>query len=65
MRPGLFPRDCPTDDELLTLWREGNDTYDIARHFWQDEASIANRLPRVLDRARQDQEWNFDRLVSA
>lgn len=52
-----------TDDEILKLWRARMDTCEIAKLFWQPEASIANRLPRILERARQDQEWNFDRIA--
>ena len=52
-----------TDEEILKLWQARMDTCEIAKLFWQPEASIANRLPRILERARQDQEWNFDRIA--
>lgn len=55
-------RDCKQPWWLATK-RAQMDTCQIAKIFWQSEASIANRLPRILERARQDQEWNFDRIA--
>lgn len=48
----------PEDDELiLTLWREGNDTLDICQKLKRSEAQIANRLPRLLEQARRNEDW--------
>lgn len=49
----------PSDHEILILWRLGCDTHAIAKKFWCPEAEIAQRLPRVLQRDRQDQEWDL------
>jgi hypothetical protein len=51
------------DARILELWRAGSDTYEISKSLWLPEANIANRLPRLLERSRQDQEWNFDRIA--
>ena len=40
------------DVELLRSWRNGLDTAAIARKFFVKEAEVANRLPRVLQAAR-------------
>lgn len=53
-----FPRGIPTDLEILILWRRGLNTYDIARKHWVPEWHIAGRLHRILERARQDNEWS-------
>lgn len=58
-----FIHGTATDDEILILWRGGKDTFDISKQLWQSEADIASRLPRLLERARQDREWNFDRIA--
>lgn len=63
MKPVRFIHGTPADHEILMLWKGGKDTCDIARQLWVDEAHIANRLPHILARSRQDQEWNFDRIV--
>lgn len=55
----------PTDGEILILWRAGKDTFDIAQQLWVPEHHIAGRLPLILQRDRQDQEWNSDRLLGA
>lgn len=47
----------PSDLEILILWRLGMDTYDIAKKFWEPESAIASRLPRILERDRQDEAW--------
>lgn len=60
-----FRHGTPTDEEILMHWRAGKDTVDIANQLWVPEYHIAGRLPRILERDRQDQEWNFDRLVTA
>lgn len=52
-----------SDARLLSLWREGKDTNEIAKLCWEPESSVAARLPDILHRARQDREWNFDRTV--
>lgn len=57
-----WTRGQPSDHEILLLWRSGNDTYDIGQKLWVPEFHIAGRLPRIIERDRQDQEWNFDRL---
>lgn len=48
----------PTDQEILILWRRGMDTCDIARKFFVPEHEIARRIPLILERDRQDQDWN-------
>jgi hypothetical protein len=53
----------PTDTEILMLWRGGKDTHDIAKQLWVPEYYVANRLPRILERVRQNQEWNYDNIV--
>ena len=58
-----FIHGTPSDDEILVLWRAGKDTYDIAKALWVDESHVASRLPRIRERARQDQEWNYDRIA--
>lgn len=62
-KPDTF-RGEASDHEILILWRAGKDTFDIAKQLWQPEHHIAGRLPAILGRARQDQEWNFDRIAS-
>lgn len=62
MKPVRFIHGTPEDQEILLLWRAGKDTCDIAKQLWVDESHIANRLPHILQRDRQDQEWNFDSL---
>jgi DNA-binding NarL/FixJ family response regulator len=52
-----------SDEELLQLWRQGKNSNEIARAMWSQESDIANRLPEILQRARQDQEWDFDRTA--
>tara|TARA_R110000868_G_C10750054_1_gene753099 strand:- start:481 stop:669 length:189 start_codon:yes stop_codon:yes gene_type:complete len=51
------------DAQILEMWRGGDDTCQISKNLWLPEANIANRLPRILEIARQDQEWNFDRIA--
>lgn len=53
------------DAHLLHLWRERFDTFDIACICQITEAEVAKRLPRIRQRARQDAEWNFDRIAEA
>lgn len=53
------------DAEILKLWQAGNDTLDIARALMVAESEVARRVPVILERNRQDCEWNFDRLVGA
>lgn len=53
----------PSDDEILLLWRGQKNTNEIAKQLWVPEHHIANRLPHVIQRARQDEEWNFDRTA--
>jgi hypothetical protein len=61
--PRQYIHGTPSDAEILMLWRGGKDTLDIARQLWVPEDHIANRLPHILLRDRQDQEWNFDRIA--
>lgn len=49
-------------DQVLLHWKAGKNTNEIAKLLWVEEASVANLLPRLLERDRQDQEWNFDSL---
>lgn len=60
-----FPAGFPEDQEILMLWRDRKNTSDIAKVFWLHESYIASRLPLILERSRQDQEWNFDRTAQA
>lgn len=50
------------DGSIHRLWIEGCDTREIAKRLFVHESVVANRLPGILERARQDQEWNFDYL---
>lgn len=52
------------DSVILTLWKQGKDTFEIGQILWMKEATIANRLPKILERDRQDQEWNFESLAA-
>lgn len=60
--PARFIQDTPADGEIIALWRAGKNTNEIAKQLWVDESYIANQLPRLLERNRQDQEWNFDSM---
>lgn len=55
--------DFLSDDAILACWRAGQDTRDIAIRYMTHESYIASRLPSILQRSRQDQEWNFDRTA--
>lgn len=55
-----YAHGMPTDGEILILWRAGKDTYDIAKQLWVPEHHVASRLPHILERDRQDQEWDID-----
>lgn len=46
---------------ILALWKSGENTNEIAKRSWEPESSVAARLPEILKRARQDQDWTFDR----
>lgn len=59
-----FTHSTPSDEEILILWRGGKDTCDISKQLWVPEYHVACRLPSILARDRQDQEWNFDGLVN-
>lgn len=48
----------PDDDLILTLWRARKNTAEIAKHTWVHESQIASRLPGILLRARQDDEFD-------
>ena len=52
------------DAEVLELWRAGRNTREIAGAMFFRESVIANRLPGILERARQNQEWNFDNICN-
>lgn len=56
--PRIFMRDV-SDHEILTLWRIGKDTYDIATVLDVPEYEIERRLHLAKDRERRDQEWNW------
>lgn len=53
----------PFDKKILDLWLEGKNSNEIARALWWPEYDIANRLPAILQKMRQDREWNFDRTA--
>lgn len=53
--------DYPLDGRILALWREGKNTNEISRALWWPEYDIAKRLPVILMKVRQDQEWDLDR----
>lgn len=57
------PWGYPKDKDILRLWREGKNTNEIAKATWSRECEISNRLPLILQRAKQDQEWNYDRTA--
>lgn len=46
------------DETILAHWRDGLNTLDIARALPLPESEVWNRLPRILQRARQDAEWS-------
>lgn len=46
-----------SDQDIIALWRQGLNTTDIARRHFVAESQIANRLPRLLERHRQDRDW--------
>lgn len=50
--------DTVDDWYMLAMWRQNHNTLDIARLMTRPESEIANRLPAVLLRARQDAEWS-------
>ncbi len=54
-----------SDTDILRLWDQGLDTSVISKQLWVNESVVANKLPNLLLRRRQDQEWNGDRLHSA
>lgn len=37
------------DGVILTLWKQGQDTFSIARHLHVREFEVANRLARLRD----------------
>lgn len=49
---------------VLGLWRSGFDTLSIARIVGVAEADVYNKLPAIRERAKQNDDWNFDRGVS-
>lgn len=54
-----------SDTDILRLWDQGLDTCAISKQLWVNESVVANKLPNLLLRRRQDHEWNFDHLHSA
>ena len=54
---GLRMLDYPTDAEMLAMWQQGKDTLDIANRFFVQESWVAEQIPRILLRDRQDKEW--------
>lgn len=57
MRNDLFPWGVPIDHDIIALWKAGYDTTGIARALWSPEHEIANRLPLLLLKERQDRDW--------
>lgn len=55
--PNRFTPAHPEDHQILDLWRANKNTAEIAQTLWVPEHHIAVRLPEILQRARQDQEW--------
>jgi DNA-directed RNA polymerase specialized sigma24 family protein len=53
---GLFNSYFP-EQEILVLWKAGRNTQEIARAVGLPESEVANRLPSILERSRQDKEW--------
>lgn len=53
-----------TDEDILSAWRSGKDTVDMAKMFWRSEAEMYQRLHRVLENNRTA-EWDFDGVVWA
>lgn len=41
------------DDSILAMWSGGRNTADIAAAFGAPESVVANRLPKVLERRRE------------
>ena len=46
------------NEDMLKLWRKGYSTFDIACEKCWPECEVANHMPYVLARAREDAEWN-------
>lgn len=57
-----WPFNAQDDSTMLSLWRQGHNTLVIAQEMTVPESAIANRLPHVLERARQDDDWERDDL---
>lgn len=51
-----------TDEQILGMWCAGFDTLSIARVIGVPEADIYNKLPKVLERRRQDRDWHLFEL---
>ena len=56
--PAYLGLNVEVDQHMLALWQQGNNTLDIARIMCVPESEVANRLPHILERARQDAEWS-------
>lgn len=61
--PKLPRREAVRDDEILSLWSAGRDTYAIALQLGVPESEVANRLPRILENRRANAEWKNDALL--
>jgi DNA-binding CsgD family transcriptional regulator len=56
--PPRLPTDkTVSDSTLLHYWRRGLDTYAIALQLNIPEHEVANRLPRIRERERQNNQW--------
>ena len=50
-----------SDETILAAWRRGWDTYKIATDIFgsrQAEAHVERRLRAILEKQREDDEWN-------
>lgn len=41
-------------DRALALWSAGRNTWDIARELGEPESSVANMLPRLIERRKAE-----------
>jgi hypothetical protein len=51
-----YPGDL--DADILAHWSAGRDTMDISRALCVPESIVANKLPKLIERRRQDRRWN-------
>lgn len=52
-----------SDRQLLACWRSGLDTHEIAIQLSIPEYEAYNRLPRIREHARQENEWDFEKIA--